>query len=53
MEENRIKQIVVDMQGTKKVKIPLAIIKSVVGIALDQQNYPILLHCNHGKVRRK
>lgn len=51
METNGIKHIVIDIQGTKKVKIPLAVMNSVMEIALDRRNYPMLMHCNHGKVK--
>jgi hypothetical protein len=51
MESNGIKHTVIDMQGTKRVKIPLAVMNSVMEIALDRRNYPMLMHCNHGKVK--
>jgi tyrosine-protein phosphatase SIW14 len=48
--KNGFKHIVINMQGTKKVAIPKAIMNSVLEVVLDAQNYPLLLHCNHGKV---
>ena len=50
MESNGITHIVLDIQGTKKANIPLAVMNSVMEVALDRRNYPILMHCNHGKV---
>ena len=46
-----IRHIVIDMQGTKKVEIPKAIMHSIMEIALNEANHPLLIHCNHGKVR--
>lgn len=39
------------MPGTKKVAISEDLIASIMKIALNQENYPILIHCNHGKHR--
>lgn len=41
---------VINMQGTKKVEIPEVIMRDIMTVALDDSNYPILIHCNHGKV---
>jgi tyrosine-protein phosphatase SIW14 len=41
---------VIDMQGTKKVEIPEAVMRSIMKVVLDDSNYPLLIHCNHGKV---
>ena len=41
---------VIDMQGTKKVEIPGAIMHAIMKVILDDSNYPVLIHCNHGKV---
>jgi hypothetical protein len=38
------------MQGTKKVAIPDNLMSSIMKIALDKKSYPLLIHCNHGKV---
>lgn len=50
MESNGIKHIVIDILGTKKVNIPIEAMNSIMEIALDCRNYPLLMHCNHGKV---
>jgi len=50
MKAHGIRHVVVDMQGTKKVEIPQAIMHSIMEIVLDVENYPLLMHCNHGKV---
>lgn len=39
------------MKGTKKETIPPNIMKAILTVVLDHQNYPLLLHCNHGKHR--
>jgi len=51
MQHHGIRHCAIDMQGTKKVKIPEAIMHSIMKVVLDQENYPILIHCNHGKHR--
>lgn len=43
---------VIDMQGTKKVEIPEVMMHYIMKIVLDKENYPLLIHCNHGKVIR-
>ena len=45
-----IRHCIIDMQGTKRVEIPEVIMQSVMKIVLDKDNYPLLIHCNHGKV---
>lgn len=47
-----IRHFVIDMEGTKKVVIPQAIMHSIMEIVLDKENHPLLMHCNHGKVIR-
>ncbi|PMD44017.1 hypothetical protein L207DRAFT_525387 [Hyaloscypha variabilis F] len=51
MQRNDIRHCVINMQGTKKVEIPEVIMRSIMTVALDDSNYPILIHCNHGKHR--
>jgi len=51
MKDNKIIHVVIDMQGTKKVNIPEHIMHSIMMLALDEENYPLLIHCNHGKHR--
>lgn len=46
-----IRHCIIDMQGTKKVEIPEVIMQSIMKIVLDKNNYPLLIHCNHGKHR--
>ncbi|KAM0263793.1 hypothetical protein ACHAQJ_001111 [Trichoderma viride] len=48
---NGIRQVVFNMKGTKKEPIPSTTMSSILDIVLDQRNYPLLLHCNHGKHR--
>ncbi|KAE9377774.1 hypothetical protein N431DRAFT_329579 [Stipitochalara longipes BDJ] len=51
MQRNDIRHYVIDMQGTKKVEIPEAIMHAIMKVVLDDSNYPMLVHCNHGKHR--
>ncbi|KAF4472003.1 tyrosine- phosphatase SIW14 [Fusarium albosuccineum] len=46
-----IRQVVFNMKGTKKETIPLKTMKSILSIVLNKENYPLLIHCNHGKHR--
>ncbi|KAF4456443.1 hypothetical protein F53441_1447 [Fusarium austroafricanum] len=46
-----IRQVIFDMKGTKKEAIPLTTMKAILSIVLDKSNYPLLIHCNHGKHR--
>ncbi|KAM5343147.1 hypothetical protein ACJ41O_014113 [Fusarium nematophilum] len=46
-----IRQVVFNMKGTKKEAIPLKTMKSILSIVLNKENYPLLIHCNHGKHR--
>lgn len=39
------------MKGTKKEPIPSTTMSAILDIVLDHRNYPLLLHCNHGKHR--
>ncbi|KAL1877581.1 hypothetical protein VTK73DRAFT_8490 [Phialemonium thermophilum] len=48
---NGIRHYVFDMKGTKKEEIPAKTMKSILRLVLDQQNHPLLIHCNHGKHR--
>lgn len=51
MNANGIRQVVINMKGTKKEAIPLSTMKSILRLVLEQRNHPLLLHCNHGKHR--
>lgn len=48
---NGIRLVVFDMKGTKKEAIPVLTMTSIIEVVLDQQNHPLLIHCNHGKHR--
>ncbi|RFU81993.1 tyrosine phosphatase [Trichoderma arundinaceum] len=48
---NGIRQVVFNMKGTKKEPIPSGTMSSILDVVLDHRNYPLLLHCNHGKHR--
>ncbi|KAM3556315.1 hypothetical protein MY1884_005138 [Beauveria asiatica] len=48
---NGIRQVTFDMKGTKKEAIPLDTMAAILQLALDKRNYPLLVHCNHGKHR--
>jgi tyrosine-protein phosphatase SIW14 len=50
-ETNGIRQAIFHMKGTKKETIPLSTMNSILEVILDRRNYPLLLHCNHGKHR--
>ncbi|PHH62071.1 hypothetical protein CDD82_2049 [Ophiocordyceps australis] len=50
-QANGVRQVVFDMKGTKKQTIPLDTMASILRIVLDNGNYPLLLHCNHGRHR--
>jgi len=50
MKANGIRHCIIDMQGTKKVAIPDAIMNSIMEVTLNKENHPLLIHCNHGKV---
>ncbi|KAG5984596.1 hypothetical protein E4U55_004147 [Claviceps digitariae] len=48
---NGINQVVFDMKGTKKEAIPISTMRAILELMLDRSNYPLLVHCNHGKHR--
>jgi tyrosine-protein phosphatase SIW14 len=50
IKDQGIHHVVIDMQGTKKVEISESIVRSVLEVALNEGNHPLLIHCNHGKV---
>lgn len=50
MASNGIRHCIVEMQGTKRVEIPDIVMNSIMAIALNKENHPLLIHCNHGKV---
>jgi tyrosine-protein phosphatase SIW14 len=51
LDENGIQHRVFDMEGTKKQAIPIQTMGAILRIVLNPRNYPLLLHCNHGRVR--
>lgn len=51
VSSNGINQIVINMKGTKKEAIPPSTMKSILQVVLDRRNYPLVIHCNHGKHR--
>jgi tyrosine-protein phosphatase SIW14 len=50
MKFSGIRHCTIEMEGTKKVAIPDAVMKSILKVVLNQENHPLLIHCNHGKV---
>ncbi|KAI0389714.1 tyrosine phosphatase family-domain-containing protein [Xylariaceae sp. FL0594] len=51
MQANNITHRVFDMAGTKKEEIPVELMRSIIQVVSDRRNYPMLIHCNHGKHR--
>ncbi|KAH7133100.1 tyrosine phosphatase family-domain-containing protein [Dactylonectria estremocensis] len=51
LSDQGIHQVVINMKGTKKEAIPLNTMKDILSIVLNKENYPLMLHCNHGKHR--
>jgi tyrosine-protein phosphatase SIW14 len=51
MEASGITHHIFDMAGTKKMEIPVEMMKSIYGIVANRENWPLLAHCNHGKHR--
>jgi tyrosine-protein phosphatase SIW14 len=51
LNENGIKHHVFDMAGTKKEAIPPQTMQSILRLVMNQQNHPLLIHCNHGRHR--
>lgn len=52
MKEHGIKQIVVPVPANKEtIKIEDATMLKALGVALDPNHYPLLIHCNKGKHR--
>ena len=50
LTSNGIRHCIVEMQGTKRVEIPDIVMNSIMEIALNKDNHPLLIHCNHGRV---
>lgn len=51
MSANNVQHHVFSMKGTKKEEIPLSTMEAILRLVLNRQNYPLLVHCNHGKHR--
>ncbi|CZT10661.1 related to SIW14 Protein involved in actin filament organization [Rhynchosporium agropyri] len=51
LKSNQIQHKVIDMPGTKKVDITKELMQGIMEVVLDEANFPILIHCNHGKHR--
>ncbi|KAK7753838.1 tyrosine-protein phosphatase siw14 [Diatrype stigma] len=51
IDDNGINHQVFNMTGTKKEEIPASLMKSIAAVVLNSENYPLLIHCNHGKHR--
>lgn len=52
MEENGIRQIVVPIPANKEIVcMDAQTMMKALGVVLDRENYPLLIHCNKGKVR--
>ncbi|KAL7623655.1 tyrosine-protein phosphatase siw14 [Parahypoxylon ruwenzoriense] len=51
INRNHIKHEVFDMAGTKKAEIPVKTMQSIIAVVSNRKNYPLLIHCNHGKHR--
>jgi tyrosine-protein phosphatase SIW14 len=51
MESGGIRQIVVHIPANKEVVcMDSATMTKALGVILDRENYPLLIHCNKGKV---
>lgn len=50
IEQNGIKHVVAHLEGTKH-GIPIGPVEHILSIVLDKRNYPLLIHCNHGRHR--
>ncbi|KAI0868365.1 tyrosine phosphatase family-domain-containing protein [Hypoxylon argillaceum] len=51
IQANRITHKIFDMAGTKKEDIPVSMMRSIHAAVSNPENYPLLVHCNHGKHR--
>lgn len=51
IRRSSIRHHVFDMAGTKKAAIPDQMMTSIISVVNNPANYPLLIHCNHGKHR--
>ena len=50
IKANGIKQVVFDIEGTKKSSVPNEVMRAILQVVLDKANHPLLIHCNRGRV---
>ncbi|KAI0539379.1 tyrosine phosphatase family-domain-containing protein [Xylaria digitata] len=51
IQDNRITHRIFDMAGTKKEDIPIEMMSAIYAVVSNRENYPLLIHCNHGRHR--
>ncbi|KAI0203187.1 tyrosine phosphatase family-domain-containing protein [Astrocystis sublimbata] len=51
LDANQITHKIFDMAGTKKEEISVSMMRSIHSVISQTENYPLLIHCNHGKHR--
>ncbi|KAI1364245.1 hypothetical protein F5Y08DRAFT_218821 [Xylaria arbuscula] len=51
IRDNGITHKIFNMTGTKKEDIPIELMRSIISTVSDINNYPLLIHCNHGRHR--
>ncbi|KAI1433236.1 tyrosine phosphatase family-domain-containing protein [Xylaria sp. CBS 124048] len=51
IKDNGITHKIFDMSGTKKEAISTELMRSIYAVISKPENYPLLVHCNHGKHR--
>ncbi|KAI0428772.1 tyrosine phosphatase family-domain-containing protein [Xylaria sp. FL1042] len=51
IQDNQITHKIFAMAGTKKEEIPIEMMRSIYTVVSDRKNYPLLIHCNHGRHR--
>ncbi|KAI3327938.1 tyrosine phosphatase family-domain-containing protein [Xylariaceae sp. AK1471] len=51
IQGNHITHKIFDMAGTKKEDIPIELMRDIQAVVSKRENYPLLIHCNHGKHR--
>ncbi|KAI1426326.1 tyrosine phosphatase family-domain-containing protein [Xylaria sp. FL1777] len=51
IRNNQITHKIFDMAGTKKEDISIELMCSIYAVVSNRENYPLLIHCNHGRHR--
>ncbi|KAI8634333.1 hypothetical protein F5Y19DRAFT_208802 [Xylariaceae sp. FL1651] len=51
MHSNCITHKIFEMAGTKKEEVPIELMRSIIAVVSNLENYPLLIHCNHGRHR--